>query len=55
MVVIRDDNLPPNEWRLGRISKLYPGKDNLVRVADIFTTKGIISRPIVKLVLLPQC
>ncbi|XP_059221290.1 uncharacterized protein LOC131995958 [Stomoxys calcitrans] len=29
MVVIRDDCLPPNEWRLGRVSKIYTGKDHL--------------------------
>ncbi|XP_059221574.1 uncharacterized protein LOC131996139 [Stomoxys calcitrans] len=55
MVVIRDDCLPPNEWRLGRVSKIYTGKDHLVRVADIVTTRGIITRPIVKIVLLPPC
>lgn len=55
MVVIRDDCLPPNEWRLGRVSKIYPGKDNLVRVADILTQKGMITRPLVKIVVLPPC
>lgn len=55
MVIIRDDSLPPNEWRLGRVSKIYLGKDNLVRVVDILTAKGIITRPIVKIVLLPPC
>ncbi|XP_075162899.1 uncharacterized protein LOC142235534 [Haematobia irritans] len=29
MVVVREDNLPPTDWRLGRVSKLYYGKDNL--------------------------
>ncbi|XP_075150928.1 uncharacterized protein LOC142225037 [Haematobia irritans] len=55
MVVVRDENLPPNEWRLGRISKLYYGKDNLVRMVDILTQKGTITRPTVKIVLLPPC
>lgn len=55
LVVIRQENLPPNKWRLGRVLKVYPGSDHRVRVADIKTQKGIISRPIVKLcVLLPQ-
>ncbi|XP_075151010.1 uncharacterized protein LOC142225121 [Haematobia irritans] len=49
MVVIRDDCLPPTEWKLGRVSKIYPGKDNLVRVVDILTAKGIITRPLVKI------
>ncbi|XP_075153596.1 uncharacterized protein LOC142227128 [Haematobia irritans] len=54
MVVIRDDNLPPNEWRLGRISEVFPGADGKVRVAEIRTSKGPLVRPIVKLVPLPM-
>ncbi|XP_075157839.1 uncharacterized protein LOC142231104 [Haematobia irritans] len=53
VVVIRDENLPPNEWRIGRVVKLYPGKDKRVRVVDVYTAKGVITRPIVKLVILP--
>ena len=53
LVVIKEDNLPPNEWLLGRVVKLHYGKDQHVRVVDIRTQKGIISRPIVKLVVLP--
>lgn len=53
IVVIRDENLPPNEWRIGRVVRVYVGPDNKVRVADIYTQKGTIKRPIVKLVLLP--
>lgn len=53
LVVIRDENLPPNSWRLGRIAKVYPGVDGRVRVADIITERGLITRPITKLVVLP--
>ncbi|XP_075163061.1 uncharacterized protein LOC142235687 [Haematobia irritans] len=51
-VVVRDENLPPNCWRLGRITKVYQGSDNRVRVADILTQRGTITRPITKLVVL---
>jgi hypothetical protein len=53
MVVVKEDNLPVNEWRLGRIHATYPGTDDIVRVVDILTTRGIIKRPVAKLVLLP--
>ena len=53
-VVIRHDNLPPNEWKLGRIERVYLGPDSKVRVADIRTANGVLTRPIVKLVLLPN-
>lgn len=53
LVVVKEDNLPQNEWRLGRVLKTYPGSDGRVRVADIRTERGCITRPIVKLVVLP--
>ena len=53
-VVIRHDNLPPSEWKLGRISRVYVGSDSKVRVADVRTANGVLTRPIVKLVLLPN-
>lgn len=54
MVVIKEDNIPPNEWRLGRVTKVLPGVDQLVRVAEIKTSRGLVVRPVVKLVLLPS-
>ncbi|XP_059223145.1 uncharacterized protein LOC131996956 [Stomoxys calcitrans] len=54
LVVVRDENTPPNTWRLGRISKIYFGSDRRVRVADVVTEKGVITRPITKLVILPS-
>lgn len=53
MVAIREENLPPNCWRLGRISKIFHGQDSKVRVPKIITEKGKIKRPITKLVILP--
>ncbi|XP_036347963.1 uncharacterized protein LOC118757352 [Rhagoletis pomonella] len=53
LVVVKDDLLPPNEWRLGRVVKLHPGQDANVRVAVIHTQAGTITRNIAKLCLLP--
>ncbi|XP_075150742.1 uncharacterized protein LOC142224843 [Haematobia irritans] len=53
LVVIRKDNLPPPEWKVGRIEKIYLGPDNKVRVVDIRVGNCTITRPVVKLVLLP--
>lgn len=52
LVVIKDESLPPNEWRLGRIMKVYPGSDNRVRVVEIKTQNGVITRPIAKICVL---
>ncbi|KAH9644642.1 hypothetical protein HF086_011811 [Spodoptera exigua] len=54
VVLIKEENLPPGKWALGRIQDVHPGKDNYVRVVSL-KTKGdnIIKRPVNKLVLLP--
>ncbi|XP_075157880.1 uncharacterized protein LOC142231146 [Haematobia irritans] len=49
LVVVKDDQLPPCEWRLGRITKTHQSNDGLVRIVDIRTTKGTITRDITKL------
>ncbi|GFX02894.1 uncharacterized protein TNCV_4438761 [Trichonephila clavipes] len=41
MVLIREENLPPCKWLLGRVVKIYMGKDKKVRVVDIKTGKGV--------------
>ncbi|GFY13029.1 integrase catalytic domain-containing protein [Trichonephila clavipes] len=39
-VLIREENLPPCKWLLGRVVEIYMGKDKKVRVEDIKTIKG---------------
>lgn len=53
LVLIKDDQLPPLRWRLGRVVEVHPGKDGIVRVATVRTSTGLISRPVVKLCPLP--
>ncbi|XP_070137047.1 uncharacterized protein [Drosophila bipectinata] len=53
MAVIKEDNIPSNEWRLGMVDAVYPGSDGHVRVIDIRTARGLVKRPVVKVVLLP--
>lgn len=52
LVVVKEENMPPNAWRLGRVIKVHPGNDGRVRVADLLTEKGTITRPITKLVVI---
>ncbi|XP_049317015.1 uncharacterized protein LOC125779789 isoform X1 [Bactrocera dorsalis] len=52
-VLIHDDCLPPTEWRLGRIEKLHYGSDGHIRVVDLRTQNGTLTRPLVKLCFLP--
>lgn len=47
--MIVNEKLPP-----GWVTKIYPGIDRRVQVADIRTQKGMITHSIVKLVVLPN-
>jgi len=38
--LIKDDQLPPSQWPLGRIISLHPGEDSLVRVVTLKTKSG---------------
>ncbi|XP_049882518.1 uncharacterized protein LOC126378330 [Pectinophora gossypiella] len=53
MVILKEANLPPLKWKMGRIHQLYPGKDGIARVVDVMTSKGIVRRPVVNLCPLP--
>ncbi|GBL78500.1 hypothetical protein AVEN_42982-1 [Araneus ventricosus] len=53
MVLIKEDNVPVSNWPFGRIVKLYPGKDNIIRVVDIKTKTGIFKRSVSRLCVLP--
>lgn len=53
LVVIKQDNIPPLKWPLGRILEVFPGSDGIVRVASVKTTDGIFKRPAIKLCPLP--
>ncbi len=52
IVVVKDDTLVQRTWPLGRIVKLYPGSDDLVRTADILCNGKEYNRAINRLVLL---
>lgn len=53
LVVIKDDNLPPLRWKLGRILELHPGADGTTRVVSVKTADGVLKRSVNKLCVLP--
>jgi hypothetical protein len=53
IVIVKDENLPPAKWRLGRVIALHPGQDGNIRVATIKTMIGEIKRSVTKLCVLP--
>ncbi|GFU42522.1 histone-lysine N-methyltransferase SETMAR [Trichonephila clavipes] len=52
MVLVKEDNLPPLQWSLGRVVQVFPGDDGAVRVVDVKTQRGQFRRPITKQTLL---
>ncbi|KAL0803354.1 hypothetical protein ABMA28_017417 [Loxostege sticticalis] len=53
VVIIREENLPPGKWALGRVVDVHPGPDGYVRVVTLKTKNGMLKRPVVKLSVLP--
>ena len=53
LVLIKEDNQPPQKWKLGRITAVHPGLDNLVRAVTVKTEDGLVNRAISKLSRLP--
>ncbi|KAH8350308.1 hypothetical protein KR084_004641, partial [Drosophila pseudotakahashii] len=44
LVVVAEDNLPPQQWLLGRIVARHAGEDGMVRVVDVRTSVGGVFR-----------
>lgn len=53
MVIVKTIDAPPLSWPLGRVIEVYPGTDQIVRVAKVITSQGVFTRPVVKLIPLP--
>lgn len=54
IVILRDDNLPPTKWLLGRVLFKHPGADGITRVVTVKCKNNILKRPCNKLCILPK-
>lgn len=54
LVLVKDYNAPPTDWRMGRIVRLHKGSDGAARVATIRTPRGIIKRTFQSICPLPS-
>ena len=52
VVLLKDENLPRNQWPLARVAEVFPSQDGLVRRVKLFlpTAKSNLERPIHKLI-----
>ena len=53
LVLLAEDNQPPLHWKTGRVTEVYEGNDNVVRVFKVKTPTTTVIRPVVKLRKLP--
>jgi hypothetical protein len=52
LILIRDDNMARNEWKLGRVVETFTSKDGFVRSVLVKTGTSTLRRPVQKLSLL---
>ncbi|XP_025987222.1 uncharacterized protein LOC113003168 [Solenopsis invicta] len=45
--------LAPLQWSIGRVEEVHPGPDNIVRIATVRTARGLFTRPLSKIAILP--
>ena len=55
VVIMMSTETPRGKWPLGRVVKVFPGKNDRVRVVDVQVGKAVYRRPIVKLAPLENC
>lgn len=53
VVLVRDENLSPLYWKLGRVTSVQRGPDEIIRSAEVKLEKGSITRAVRKLCPLP--
>ncbi|XP_047022485.1 uncharacterized protein LOC124631893 [Helicoverpa zea] len=54
IVILKEDNIPPSKWILGKIIKKHVGPDGITRVVSIKCKNGVYKRPVSKLCILPK-
>lgn len=53
LVLLIEDNIPPQRWVIGRIVQVFPGDDSVVRVVLVKTKAGLFKRSIKRVCPLP--
>ncbi|XP_065076361.1 uncharacterized protein LOC135699964 [Ochlerotatus camptorhynchus] len=52
-ILLKEDNLPPLKWKLGRVVDIHAGSDGNIRVVTVKTQNGLYRRAISKICILP--
>ena len=54
VVMMVDPQLPRSLWQIGKVVKVFPGPDNHVRTAEVQMKDRVYTRPIVRLIVVPE-
>lgn len=54
VVMLVDPQVPRSLWHIGRVTKVFPGADGHVRIAEIQIKGRTYTRPIARLIVLPE-
>nr|XP_012153583.1 PREDICTED: uncharacterized protein LOC105664297 [Megachile rotundata] len=54
IVLLKNDNVPPLHWPLGRIVKVHPGSDGIIRTVTVKTATSTFDRNVRRLAPLPN-
>ncbi|XP_048030832.1 uncharacterized protein LOC125266231 [Megalobrama amblycephala] len=54
VVMLVDPQLPRSFWQIGRVVNVFPGADDRVRTAEIQIKDRVYTRPIARLIVLPE-
>ena len=49
LVLVREDNVKRMHWPIGKVKKVFPGRDGVVRSVELQTAKGHLLRSIQRL------
>ena len=54
IVLLKEENLPPMQWALGRVIEVFPGEDGIIRTVTVKTKNGEFKRSVKRLSPLPM-
>ena len=54
LVLVKEENLPPLHWKLGRVTDCHAGEDGVVRVVTVQCVNNKLKRPVTKIFPLPK-
>ncbi|KAJ8033828.1 hypothetical protein HOLleu_24190 [Holothuria leucospilota] len=52
VVLIADPKMVRGQWKVGRVTEVYPGDDNRVRNVQVKTANGLLRRTVNKIVVI---